>query len=475
VRYGDDAYFFIQSFDGTSVLARDRSLEGKNRLDVTDPNGVPIVRSQIDAARKGSGFVRYQQPHKPGEPPVTKISFTSAIADWDWVVGSGVYTDDVDASFDRQMVKIIGFVVAILAVTLVAVRSLARSITLPLSIITDRIGRLAAGDLAIDVADLPQRHEMGSLARALTVFKVNQIKANDLAEAQQSETEAKLQRQQRVESLIVEFSDQSAKALQTVVSAATQVQHNAARLAQSAGHSIEQIGSANQAASTTNGNVTTIAGAAEQLSSAVREVNHQVSQSTQVAEKAVTEADQTAVTMRQLTDAAQRIGNIVTVIQDIASQTNLLALNATIEAARAGDAGKGFAVVASEVKTLANQTTRATEEIQSQVAGIQSETERAVLAIAGISRTVTDMRSIAAIIASAMEEQGATTLEIARNIGEAAIGTRQVSDNIASVATAADSTNEAAGELRSASGALQAEAGNLHDRMQNFFANIREA
>ncbi len=173
--------------------------------------------------------------------------------------------------------------------------------------------------------------------------------------------------------------------------------------------------------------------------------------------------------------SAQRIGAIVESIQGIAAQTNLLALNATIEAARAGDAGKGFAVVASEVKTLASQTTKATEEIQAQVAGIQAETARAVEAISNIGRTVGDMRSIATGIAEAMGSQGAATQDIARNIGEAANGTRQVSSNMAGVSEAAETTSQAASSLHGASETLRREAAALNTEMSGFFNQMLAA
>jgi len=475
IRYGKDNYFFIQSSDGVTVLALDHSLEGKNRLDATDSKGFHLIRAQIEAARQGGGFMRYVQPRTVGGDPIEKISYTQAFGPWDWVVGSGIYVDDVDAIYRHQALVNLGIVSVILLTVLFLVRLIARSIGRPLSAITERMGRLAAGDLSFDIPYLEDRHEVGRLAKALDVFKVNRRRALELAEAQQAEQAEKQRRQERVEQLIGDFSGRSAQVLQSVVSAATQVQNNAGGLAQMAGVSLDRVAGANKAANETTGNVATIAGAAEQLSAAVREVNHQVTESANVAERAVAEADQTGVTMNELTLAAQRIGTIITVIQDIASQTNLLALNATIEAARAGDAGKGFAVVAGEVKTLANQTTRATEEIQAQVVGIQAETGRAVAAIAGIAKTVADMRTIAATIASAMEQQGATTQEIARNIGEAAEGTKQVSGNIVGVAEAAETTNRAAAELRCASDDLQRQAGALHEQMNEFFADLRSA
>jgi methyl-accepting chemotaxis protein len=187
------------------------------------------------------------------------------------------------------------------------------------------------------------------------------------------------------------------------------------------------------------------------------------------------ETERTTSTMRGLVEAAKRIGTIVQVIQDIASQTNLLALNATIEAARAGDAGKGFAVVASEVKTLASQTTKATEEIEAQVGAIQNETERAVEAIANIANTVDEMSEISTAIATAMEEQGSTTQEIARNIGHVADSTKDVSANITGVSSAAETTSHAANELQTASDALLSQAKVLETEMKGFLGEMRVA
>jgi len=240
-------------------------------------------------------------------------------------------------------------------------------------------------------------------------------------------------------------------------------------------HSRANVAVVSHAATETTNNVQAVAGAAEELSAGVGDVNRRVVKSTDIVRRAVDETDRTNATMRGLVDAAKRIGTIVQVIQDIASQTNLLALNATIEAARAGEAGRGFAVVASEVKSLANQTTKATEEIETQVGAIQNETERAVEAISNIGKTVDEMSEISTAIATAMEEQGSTTQEIARNIGQVADSTKEVSANIAGVSSAAENTSQAAGELQKASDDLRNQASVLEEEMKGFLGEMRAA
>jgi methyl-accepting chemotaxis protein len=478
LRYGDNTYFFIQRFDGVTMMHPQRQLEGKNRIDTVDSDGVPTVRRQIEAAQRGGDYVYYRQNRAGGDGvnnATMKLSYVAPFEPWQWAVGTGIYIDDVDAIYRQSALLYLALGCLVLAAGGGVAYVIGRSISHPLSVLTERMSRLADGDLAIDVPFLGHAHEVGRLARALDVFKVNRLRADELAAAQQAEQAAKLRRQETLETVIAQFQERTTHVIDAVAKAAEQVRSNAGNLTEMADQSRSRVTVVNHAANDTTLNVQTVASAAEELSAAVGEVSRQVTRSTDVAERAVAEADRTNVTMRGLADAAQRIGAIVQVIQDIASQTNLLALNATIEAARAGDAGKGFAVVASEVKTLANQTTKATEEIQSQVAGIQGETARAVEAISHIGETVTDMRAIATGIASAMEEQGATTQEIARNIGEAADRTKDVSSNIAGVAEASEVTSRAASELQAASEELRHQATLLNGDVTAFFAQMRAA
>jgi methyl-accepting chemotaxis protein len=482
MRFGDNNYYVIMRYDGVTLLHTDRSLEGKNRIETRDSDGVYTVRSIIEAGKRGGDFVYYRTPRTGGikagvdaKDFLPKATYALPFAPWEWSVAAGVFLDDIDATYNRIMMILLGIALGILVLGGAAAFLMARSISRPLSTITERMSRLADGDLSIEIPFLEDRHEMGRLARALNVFKVNRVRSDELSAAQDAENAAKIRRQETVEKIITAFHEDAARVIATVVEAAGGVQSHAGTLAGSARQSQDKIAAVNEAANNTSANVQTIASAAEELSVAVGEVNAQIARSTEVAGRAVAEADQTGAIVRSLADASERIGAIVQVIQAIASQTNLLALNATIEAARAGEAGRGFAVVASEVKKLAQDTTKATEEIQAQVSAIQSETSRAVEAITSIGATVTDMRQISIGVASAMEEQGATTQEIARSISQTASSTQQVSSNISGVAEAADTTNHAAGSLHAASEELQREAKLLSDQMTGFFGRLRAA
>jgi len=261
--------------------------------------------------------------------------------------------------------------------------------------------------------------------------------------------------------------------VEIVAAAATELQSTAQTMEGTASHTTEQAGSVASAAEEASGNVQTVAAAAEELSSAIAEISRQVSQSTDIAGKAVSEAHRTNEMVQGLDDAAQKIGEVVSLINDIASKTNLLALNATIEAARAGEAGKGFAVVASEVKSLANQTAKATDQIKEQIGDIQSATQHAVGAIGGIGATIGEINEIASAIAAAVEEQGAATQEIARSVEEAASGTSQVTSSIGAVTEAATETGQAAGQVLEAAGELSGQAEMLTIEVSKFLETIR--
>lgn len=282
-------------------------------------------------------------------------------------------------------------------------------------------------------------------------------------------------RQDGVNGAIQDFDSTMKTVLQTISTAAHQMQDTAKILAGTVEETGQRSAAVSAASEEASSNVQTVAAAAEELSGSIGEISRQVQESTKITTGAVEEVSHTNRTVQGLAEAAQKIGDIVNLINDIAGQTNLLALNATIEAARAGEAGKGFAVVASEVKSLANQTGKATEEIAAQISAMQSATTASVEAIKGIGTTINRVSEIATSIASAVEEQGTATQEIARNVQQAAAGTSEVSSNIAGVAEAANETAKTSSEVQQASEALAAQAELLRVEVDKFFTRVRAA
>ncbi len=272
-----------------------------------------------------------------------------------------------------------------------------------------------------------------------------------------------------------DFESKLKGVIDAVSAAATELQATAETMTITAGESSRRATAVAAASEQATTNVQTVAAAAEELSKSIIEISRQVDGSTTVAGKAVEEAKRTDSRVHALSEAAQKIGEVVQLINDIASQTNLLALNATIEAARAGEAGKGFAVVASEVKSLASQTAKATEDISAQVNAIQAATRDAVEAIRSIGATITQISETSTTIASAVEEQGAATQEIARNVQQAAAGTHEVSDNIAGVTTAAGETGAATSQMLGAAKELAGQADMLRREVGDFFTRARAA
>jgi methyl-accepting chemotaxis protein/gas vesicle protein len=334
---------------------------------------------------------------------------------------------------------------------------------------------LSDGDLDSEIYRSHQRDEIASMANSLQIFRESMIEARTLSADQDKDRIAKAERTSRMEARIVEFEATVRSALDSLQSSANSMQSTAQSMSATADQSNALVNAVASAAEETSVNVQTVSAGTEQLSSSIAEIGRQVIASAQIARKAVEEAGQTDSTMQGLADNAGRISVVVDLIQVIASQTNLLALNATIEAARAGEAGRGFAVVASEVKGLANQTAKATDEIRAQIASMQQVTTSAVGAIRNIGQTIGEINEITTAIAAAVEQQGAATREIARNVQHAAGGTAEVSGNIVGVSTASAEAGSAAGEVLSASSALRREADVLRAEIDAFLTNIRAA
>jgi len=366
-----------------------------------------------------------------------------------------------------------GILVALIAVA--AGLALSRLIAGPIRSMSQAMLKLADGDTTVAIPGIGNGDEIGQMAAAVQVFKDNKIEADRLAEEQRREQEARAARAKRIEDLCKAFDATSSEAVKSVAAAATEMQSSSAAMSATAEETTRQAAAVAAASEQASANVQTVASAAEELSSSISEIGRQVTQASQIASAAVTEAEATNVKVQGLAAAANKIGEVVALITDIAEQTNLLALNATIEAARAGDAGKGFAVVASEVKNLANQTAKATDEIGAQIAGIQAATQEAVAAIGEITKTISRINEVNSGVASAVEEQGAATQEIARNVEQAAAGTQEVSSNIGGVSAAANETGTAAEQIQKAAGELSQQSELLRTEVDRFLAGVRAA
>ncbi|MBA4035919.1 MAG: methyl-accepting chemotaxis protein [Bradyrhizobium sp.] len=334
---------------------------------------------------------------------------------------------------------------------------------------------LSSGDLEAEIYQTRARDEIAEMANSLLVFRESMIQSRALSAEQDKDRVVKAERASRMEERIVEFEATVRTALDSLQTAAGSMQSTAQSMSATADQSSALVSAVASAAEETSVNVQTVSSGTEELSSSIAEIGRQVVNSSEIARKAVAEAGETDSTMQGLADNAARISVVVDLIQTIASQTNLLALNATIEAARAGDAGRGFAVVASEVKSLANQTAKATDEIRQQIVSMQTVTTSAVGAIRNISTTISEINEVTTAIAAAVEEQGAATREIARNIQHAAGGTGEVSSNIVGVSSAATQAGTAAGQVLTASDALRREADVLRAEIDAFLSNIRAA
>ncbi|MVT53697.1 HAMP domain-containing protein [Bradyrhizobium yuanmingense] len=352
---------------------------------------------------------------------------------------------------------------------------LRRRVVTPLGRIADVIGALAAGQHEVEIPATGRSDEIGQVAGSLQHFKDSLLAKKSADEAAAIEAEAKLKRSQRMDQIAREFEAMIGDVINTVSSASSELETSAGTLTSTAEQSEKVTATVAAASEQASTNVQTVAAAAEEMASSVDEISRQVQDSARIAGEAVQQAGRTNEHVGELARAAGRIGDVVELISQIAGQTNLLALNATIEAARAGEAGRGFAVVASEVKALAEQTAKATGEISQQISGIQTATEDSVGAIKSIGDTISRMSEIASAIAAAVEEQGAATREISRNVQQAARGTQQVSASIVDVQRGASQTGSASSNVLASARSLSGESSRLKTEVGKFLDAIRVA
>jgi methyl-accepting chemotaxis protein len=478
LRYGNNDYFWVNDMQPRMVMHPMKpEMNGNDISAFKDPNGKTLFIDMVNVVKKdGAGFVPYEWP-KPGfDRPQPKLSYVVGFAPWSWVIGTGVYIDDLSAQTWASMQRALLTAGLVLLLTLAVSVLVTRGITRPLHRMTDAMKELAGGKLDVEVPGIGRRDEVGEMAKAVEVFKSNAA-ARLVLEAEQTEVESRAvaRRKADMQKLADDFEGTVGEIIETVSSASTELEVSAGTLTSAADRAQElatTVAAASEEAST---NVQSVASATEQVASSVNKISGQVQESARMADEAVDQARKTNDRVGELSKAAARIGDVVELINTIAGQTNLLALNATIEAARAGEAGRGFAVVASEVKALAEQTAKATGEIGQQVTGIQSATQDSVNAIKEISGTIERLSEISSAIAAAVEEQGAATQEISRNVQQAAHGTQQVSSNITDVQRGASETGTASSQVLSAARSLSGESNRLKLEVGKFLNSVRVA
>jgi methyl-accepting chemotaxis protein len=476
MRYGDGGYFTVWERSPQILMLAtggQKQLIGKPQIDQKDLNGRYFIRDMLEEFERSQQMLFHILWTRPGSTePVIKTNFVKLYQPWNMLVMSGLFGDDIAVERARSILQaMIATVLLIAALGIIAV-VIARGIAIPLARLSGVMTDLAEGRAISDGLATERKDEIGDMAAAVEVFRENAKARAELQAKARADSEAQQQTRVRTERKIAEFRASVATVLSTLAVSMKKLGSLASALTDVTGQAASQASAAASSSEQTASKVNMVASAADELGSSVNEISRQVARANRVVIDATELAVHSNGQIATLADAAQKIGDVVDLIKTIADQTNLLALNATIEAARAGAAGKGFAVVATEVKTLANQTARATEEIAGQVGAIQESTRDAVAAIRQVATTMKEINDFTSSIANTIEHQAGATTDISRNVAEAAKETAAVAGNISTVTTAIDEASRSAEELLNAGGELARVARDLQGAVDHFLTEV---
>jgi methyl-accepting chemotaxis protein len=454
-------YFFVFDRDGILKMHPTRKDDiGANMLELKDPASRANYQGYWQAATSRPALEGFTQflGRRPGSTVnnTPKLFLSAFDKHWNWIVSTGVFIDDVNAIFLRRASFIVALLAVGLAIGLALTIALGRAITKPLNRTVDALEGLSEGRYDSAVPADSSKTEIGRLSRAFLQFR-EKLKETDALRRQQEESQRAAEADRRA--AMLRFADEFESAVGGVVASladeAGRASSIAAGLSNSAQASAEGTQRVNSAAASVAGNVQTVAAAAQELSASITEIGRQIGVARETVRTTRSQSGETEQRVGDLAGKVAAIGSIIDIINDIADQTNLLALNATIEAARAGEAGKGFVVVASEVKALANQTTRATDDIRRNIEAVRQATEEAVTSVRGIAAAVGELDQTTGAIAAAVEQQNAATAEISRNTSLTADETQSITQAIADVTGSVGATDQSARQVDRSSATMR--------------------
>jgi methyl-accepting chemotaxis protein len=470
MRYQGVEYIWINDMQPKMVMHPAKpELNGQSLAAMTDPTGLHLFTAMVDlVTARGEGTIPYMWPRPGSQAPVAKLSYVKGFAPWGWVIGTGVYVDDLDAARHRLAVNLTALGLAVSLVLGGVIWLLGRSVSRPVEALTVVTRSLADGDLDVVIPGQNRGDEVGSMSQALVVLRDAAVVRRRLEKEIEQERAAKDRRQAAIESHTQDFGS-------TIVAVLAQLTRSSATMHQASNEMVDSVTRTRErATATAEGaresamNLSTVVSAAEEMSSSVNEISQQISHVALAARDATDRVSQTDEKVLHLAQAAEQIGAVVSLISQIAAQTNLLALNATIEAARAGPAGKGFAVVASEVKTLAAQTAKATDEIRGQVDAIRTATADAVAMVSGVRVAVDQMEQVVSAIAAAVEEQSAATREIAGSAQAVSGSTQAAVQAMEEVCSVVESSGVTSRSVSAEAAEIASTSGRLRGEMEQF-------